>query len=87
MKGMCMICDTETDDIIHLPLYVIGSEGLWVCLKCRIILTEFVRGLMQTAARTKLNTIKKQRKKEQEELNKLKKWVGSDKHPKPSESA
>jgi hypothetical protein len=41
-----------------LTLYVIGSEGIEVCLPCRIILTNVAKGIMESAGRVKKNTYK-----------------------------
>ena len=46
----CTLCDQESDEIEHLNLYVVGSEGIKVCLNCRIILTNVARSIKQTAA-------------------------------------
>ena len=35
---MCSLCQEVTKEIVHLTLYVNGSEGCWVCLNCRMIL-------------------------------------------------
>ena len=52
----CNLCGLETtdkEDIKHLPLYVMGTEGVYVCLKCRMVLTAVAGGIMSacTAAR------------------------------------
>ena len=41
----CDICTQECKELTHLQLYVRGSEGISVCLNCRIAITEFVRQL------------------------------------------
>ena len=55
----CTLCDDNTADLTHLPLYVIGSEGIEVCLQCRIILTNVAKGIMETSTKVKMQTIKK----------------------------
>lgn len=40
----CYLCDDDTE-VMHLPLYVHGSEGVLLCLRCRMILTELVRSM------------------------------------------
>ncbi len=50
----CSLCHTDTNDGYHLPLYVIGSEGVICCLRCRIILTDVARGMMMTASRARI---------------------------------
>ena len=53
LQPQCTLCGCESDEIKYLPLYVIGSEGVWACLNCRIALTEAARGLMGTATRVR----------------------------------
>lgn len=55
----CTLCECESEEIKHLPLYVIGSEGIDVCFNCQIILTKTAQSIMEIAARVKKNTIKK----------------------------
>ena len=55
----CTLCGCEVNETTHLSLYVIGSEGIEVCLHCRTILTKVARGIMETAGMVKMNTIKR----------------------------
>jgi len=48
--GICME-DHEREDMTHLKLYVKGSEGLLVCLSCRIALTNVARAMREAAGR------------------------------------
>ncbi len=41
----CRICNQQSKELTHLSLYVFGSEGISVCLNCRMAITEFVRQL------------------------------------------
>lgn len=48
----CTLCGEEEqlgdkEDMKHLALYVIGSEGIEACLQCRIILTNVARGIRE----------------------------------------
>lgn len=45
----CDVCrtDHQADDVTHLRIYVAGSEGVNVCLQCRQVLTEVLRGMMR----------------------------------------
>ena len=47
----CSICRTGVlkEDVTHLSLYVRGSEGICVCLRCRMALTEFAKQLRDAA--------------------------------------
>jgi hypothetical protein len=53
----CSICYDEEGEagteLIHLPLYVNGSEGIEVCLACRTAITEFLRGMRSACGRVK----------------------------------
>lgn len=51
----CGICRSNEDDVEHLNLYVEGSEGVWVCLSCRIALTEIARRMKSLVNKTYLN--------------------------------
>ena len=46
----CRVCQTPTDpeNLTHLRIYVAGSEGVDVCITCRQVLTEVLRGMMRT---------------------------------------
>ena len=46
VDGACMVCSQWTK-VRHLPLYVIGSEGLTVCHTCEMKIVDFVRGMMR----------------------------------------
>lgn len=52
----CGICtkDYQREDLTYLSLYIIGSEGLHVCLECRLILTGYVRTLKSLVAKSKM---------------------------------
>jgi hypothetical protein len=46
----CRVCNspTEPENLTHLKIYVSGSEGVDVCITCRQVLTEVLRGMMRT---------------------------------------
>jgi len=46
----CRVCQTPTEpeNLTHLKIYVVGSEGVDVCITCRQVLTEVLRGMMRT---------------------------------------
>ena len=55
--GICLVAmkpETVVDELKHLPLYVVGSEGVLACLQCRLVLTEVARGMMHAASRSKM---------------------------------
>lgn len=57
---MCSLCQEPADksNLVHLQLYVNGSEGCWVCFRCRTILTQMASGIQLTAASVKFRTLK-----------------------------
>ena len=55
---ICDICTQNCDEYTHLALYVNGSEGITVCLECRIALTDHVKHLKSIANRTRLLLLK-----------------------------
>lgn len=50
----CSICKERTRDVKFLPLYVIGSEGIQICVSCRNTLTEVAKGMMLVASKAKM---------------------------------
>jgi len=62
----CSICGSEVEDVTHLPLYVIGSEGIVVCLPCRIALSKVAEGMMNAATRSKMQAYRTQEGKTNE---------------------
>ena len=52
----CSICwqDCKADDAKHLALYCNGSEGITVCLDCRMALAEAARGMMRLASKCRM---------------------------------
>jgi len=45
----CTICGATSGELIHLSLYMIGSEGVEACLSCRISLTEVAQTIFKAA--------------------------------------
>lgn len=45
----CMICQRK-ENTKHLPIYVVGSEGLDICLSCEMALVHHIRELMNVAS-------------------------------------
>lgn len=54
----CTLCQVESDDIKPLDLRVNGSEDVWLCLQCRIILCNVARGIQERCMSAKLGSIK-----------------------------
>lgn len=52
IKDLCCVCQetTRPGDLTHLNIYVVGSEGVDVCIGCRQVLTEVLRGMMRVNA-------------------------------------
>ena len=49
--GKCSLCRDPSDELEHLSLYVIGTEGIWVCLPCRIVLTKLAGAIRSASNR------------------------------------
>ena len=51
----CNICQNEPpEELIHLPIYVDGSEGVDICFACKMAVTEFLRSVKQSCARSRI---------------------------------
>jgi hypothetical protein len=57
-------CVHNPEELRHLPLYVMGSEGVRLCLTCRMLLTEVVRHMRHVMASTKLECAKGRNREE-----------------------
>jgi hypothetical protein len=45
----CGICGSIEDNLLHLPLYVNGSEGIDVCERCRVKITVIIQQVVSVA--------------------------------------
>jgi hypothetical protein len=63
--GYCMVCREDNVEVRHIPLYVIGSEGLVVCHACEMKVVEFVRSLMRETSVYKLQSHLESRSKKE----------------------
>ena len=50
----CDVCKQSSNDLTYLDLFVWGSEGVNICLNCRITLGNIVRELTGMFYRIKL---------------------------------
>ncbi len=51
----CRICGNEPpEELVHLPIYVSGSEGVDLCYACRMMVTDFVRAHINACARARM---------------------------------
>jgi hypothetical protein len=57
-------CAHNPEELRHLPLYVMGSEGVHLCLTCRMLLTEVVRHMRHVMASAKIEFAKNRIKEE-----------------------
>lgn len=62
IHGDCTLCGQEDEELTHLDLYVIGSEGIKVCLSCRMILTTVAREIQASTNRAYLRGLRKGKK-------------------------
>ena len=51
MQKFCSLCGIDSGETTHLSLYVRGSEGIHVCLDCRIALTEHASQMLKLRTR------------------------------------
>lgn len=67
--GSCSICGDETElgELTHLRIYVTGSEGIEVCLTCRMKITEFVKTLREMTAKGILKGVKMMKRDKEKE--------------------
>jgi hypothetical protein len=56
--GKCLTCRDNDVELEWLPLYIIGSEGAWICLPCKLILTEVAKGMMMASSRAAMDVHK-----------------------------
>ncbi len=52
-KGECRLCGDDEGEVSFLDLPVNGSEGIWLCLSCRIVLTNMARSIQAAAGRAR----------------------------------
>lgn len=57
----CTICHHD-DTVRHVNLYVEGSEGLWICHQCEMMLVTHIRDMRLLAGSVKLRIIQAQKK-------------------------
>jgi len=51
----CTICGDEySEELVHLPIYVTGSEGVDICYACKMAVTEFLRTIKLACARVRI---------------------------------
>lgn len=43
--GECRMCFKDNVELYHFDLYVTGSEGIWICSDCRMLITKYVRNI------------------------------------------
>ena len=61
--GICMMCHTSVVEVRHIDIYVVGSEGLYICKRCeKDVLLPFIRETMR-----KNMLLKKERFKERKQ--------------------
>ena len=57
----CLICEND-DTVRHVNLYISGSEGLWICHQCEMVVVTHIRDMRLIAGTVKLRTIQTQKK-------------------------
>ena len=46
----CNMCGKKEEELTYLSIYITGSEGIDVCLECRMHITTFVRSMIYARA-------------------------------------
>jgi hypothetical protein len=59
----CTVCRNNAE-CEHFDLYVIGSEGVWLCLPCRIEVTEFIGRQMAEHGRAKVQAVLERKRRD-----------------------
>ena len=55
MEAECQCCFDDSGELNHFSFYVFGSEGIWICPKCRLEITNFIRNKRAKNFQKKLN--------------------------------
>lgn len=56
--GVCTCCMEKKEDLKHLPIYLIGSEGIWICPSCDRLIRDFISEKRRDSLRKVLKNIK-----------------------------
>lgn len=72
-KGQCTICRAETD-VRWKNIYLIGSEGISICIDCEKKLLGFLENLSRKFALARKEKFKEKRRREQDESG-LRDWM------------
>lgn len=54
MFSKCAICGDRNAGVVHLNIYVFGSEGIYLCATCRSTIGGIIRELIADGRRRKL---------------------------------
>jgi len=57
----CNIC-TSKEEIRHINLYIIGSEGVYLCYGCEMVVVKFIRSLQQISTKATIESHKRIKK-------------------------
>ena len=59
----CMMCLKDKEKVRYIDLYIIGSEGLYICHDCEMEIVEFVRQKRIVSGRNKIKNYKLNKEK------------------------
>ena len=59
----CMMCLKDKEKVRYIDLYIIGSEGLYICHDCEMEIVEFVRQKRVVSGKDKIINYKLNKKK------------------------
>jgi hypothetical protein len=57
--GECRICGTDNVEIKLADFPITGSEGVWYCFECNLIICDFIRALRSRCNHARLDEVKK----------------------------
>jgi hypothetical protein len=60
--GTCSVCGYDECEVVDIPIYVCGSEGLALCYRCEMDVVEHISSLRRLVSRTKVVKFKADRK-------------------------
>lgn len=56
--GTCRICGTHDVEVKHADFPINGSEGIWYCFNCNLVICDFIRGLQNRCGHARLDAVK-----------------------------
>lgn len=57
MSQLCSICQSA-NETRHLPIYISGSEGIEICHDCEMGIVEYLRNIIRTCYKSRMQLAK-----------------------------